>query len=455
MEDDQPEEVERLRDWTGRLDAFTSKLDDIDGDDATDFCHTACDAWQAVAFAEPPPPATPAMLVILEALEALSNLMMTATMDYYDTPDVRDRMTREVAQQSLTETLENILRECRHWLDGRLPSAEEIKQRNNRAINRLQSAKEAGEKLQAQQEADEAQAAADPYGAILGYHDPNHPDVAICFIKICSFSEDENKRYGDAYERLRKMLDSELYNHIADTSEVFCELVAATIRDLQNRSLSLSNEDATDERRRKIRSALISYVSALVMHREQTIRSAVTAFGRNSAEAIEVKQLLDGLRDDSFGYRWLEASRDALLHCDINAFKFGFSASLEDGSDVQIYMDRMFMLDITKQSTQKKWLKRNELAARTSDPAVADMIDDIHPRMAQLQDKLDKIMYPNVARDSGVVKELIGRFNGKKGLYALQSGPGFTHRRRVPPFHRLAPRVLLFAHTVKDAASVG
>jgi hypothetical protein len=37
----------------------------------------------------------------------------------------------------------------------------------------------------------------------------------------------------------------------------------------------------------------------------------------------------------------------------------------------------------------------------------------------------------------------------------LQSGPGFTHRCRVPPFHRLAPRVLLFADTYKDAASAG
>jgi len=36
MEDDEPEDLERVRDWIGRLEAFASVLDDIDGDDATD-----------------------------------------------------------------------------------------------------------------------------------------------------------------------------------------------------------------------------------------------------------------------------------------------------------------------------------------------------------------------------------------------------------------------------------
>ena len=73
------------------------------------------------------------------------------------------------------------------------------------------------------------------------------------------------------------------------------------------------------------------------------------------------------------------------------------------------------------------------------------MIKAIQPKMVELQGKLDKIMYPNVTEDAAVIKELISRFNGRQGLYALQTGPGFTRRLGVPPFHRLAPRVLAFA----------
>jgi hypothetical protein len=43
MEDDQ-EALDQVRDWIGRLEAFASALDDIDGDDATDFCDSALDA---------------------------------------------------------------------------------------------------------------------------------------------------------------------------------------------------------------------------------------------------------------------------------------------------------------------------------------------------------------------------------------------------------------------------
>ena len=46
MEDDEQEDVDRVRDWIGRLEAFVAALDDIDGDDATDFCDNACEAWQ-------------------------------------------------------------------------------------------------------------------------------------------------------------------------------------------------------------------------------------------------------------------------------------------------------------------------------------------------------------------------------------------------------------------------
>jgi hypothetical protein len=50
-----------------------------------------------------------------------------------------------------------------------------------------------------------------------------------------------------------------------------------------------------------------------------------------------------------------------------------------------------------------------------------------------------------VAQNADVVKELIGRFEGRRGMYAIQTGPGFTQRVKLPPFSLLAPHVLAFA----------
>lgn len=141
-----------------------------------------------------------------------------------------------------------------------------------------------------------------------------------------------------------------------------------------------------------------------------------------------------------------------MQHGDINAFKYDFTARLHGEPAVKVDMDRKFMLEFTKQ-TRKKWLKRSELEARTSDPSVLDMIKAIQPKMIDMQDKLDKIMYPHMADDAATVKELIGRFEGRKGLYAMQTGPGFTRRLGVSPFHRLAPRVLAFADNYRPDAS--
>lgn len=40
MEDDEREELERVGEWIGRLKAFTAALDDIEGDDATNYVTT-------------------------------------------------------------------------------------------------------------------------------------------------------------------------------------------------------------------------------------------------------------------------------------------------------------------------------------------------------------------------------------------------------------------------------
>ena len=284
----------------------------------------------------------------------------------------------------------------------------------------------------------------DPYGAILGYRDDNR-DVGLIFDKVCSFTEAQHKRYCDAHERLRKMVDSEVLRHISDESDAVIGGVIGILQDLQGDRISLLDEDAWDEHRRKLRSALISFTSALQIHEDQTIRAARNAFSRNTPEEQAVLALFNDLKTTSFEYRWLGEMRDALLHGDINAFKYDFTARLHGDPEVNVYMDRGYMLQFTREARSKPWLKRSELEQTTSDPSVLDMIKALQPEMGQLQEKADAILHPNVAVDAATIRELIGRFEGRHGLYALRNGPGFTRGTGIPPLHRLAPRVLAFA----------
>ena len=268
----------------------------------------------------------------------------------------------------------------KRWLSEGLPSADQVQQRFVAVAADLKESMDVLGKRKAKMDAEDAEAAADQYGAILIHRDPSVSDVPI-FEKLCSFSEEENTRYGQAYDRLRRMIDSELLEHISDESDRLCDVLIGVLRELQSQRVSPGDQDAMDERRRKIRSALISFTAALQIHEHQTIRSARRTQGLDRAQVEAVKALFADLKETSFEYRWLEALRDALQHGDINAFKWSFNVNVRADPEVKINMDRAFMLEFIKENRNRPWLKRRELEEMGSDPNVLDMIKAIQPLM--------------------------------------------------------------------------
>lgn len=96
-------------------------------------------------------------------------------------------------------------------------------------------------------------------------------------------------------------------------------------------------------------------------------------------------------------YGWLEELR-APFSTATSMPWVGFRASVHAEPTANVYMKKQFMLDFTAQSTQKKWLKRQELENRESDPSVLDMIKAIQPLMGPPQEKLDRIRTRTQAR---------------------------------------------------------
>lgn len=442
MESNDQDEVENVRVWVERLAAFASGLDGIEGDNATDFANNALEALQAVVMPHVVATKSPAMLLALEALVAVAQATADVIMDWADTPDVRDRYTRDTAH--LKAAMDGVLSTCRRWFSEGLPTQDEVVQRIAGAAKQMQEVMELIGKRNGELVVQDAEAEADPYGAILVHVDLTRSDVPI-FDKMCSLTEEEDKRYRVAYERLRKMLDSELLIHISDESDRFLDALEAILMDLGENRIGIFDQDALDERRRKVRSALISFTSALQSHEDQSVRAVRDTFGRRSPQEQAVLALFADLKAKSFEYRWLLKMRDALLHGDINAFKYDFAARLQGENAVNVYMDRQYMFDFTKEE-RGKWLKRNELETMASDPSVLDMIRALQPLMGPLQEKLDRILYPDAGVDAATVREFLARYpDGAQGQRALQSGPGFTRRNQCPPLTPLAARVLAFA----------
>jgi hypothetical protein len=441
------QEVGLVRDWVDRLELFrSSTLGAFDGGTPSDLCEKACDAWKEIAMADPPPLTSAAILIILDSFAALSEVLATVTIDWADTPDARDRLTPADVKRLIRNRLGSVVNEGRRWLVEGLPTGDEVAQRTASGAASMRAAMETLASKNNELNAQDAAADVERYGAVLLYRDPSQSDAPI-FTKVASFTEEENSRYTKAHERLRRMIDSELLRHISDESDRLCDVLIGVLRELQDRDISLNDEDAMDERRRRIRSALISFTAALQIHEYQTIRSVRKTQGLDRSHVAAVKELFEELKKTSFEYRWLEALRDALQHGDINAFKWDFTVSVDAEPEVTVKLDRVFMLEFINDNRNKPWLKRRELEELGADPSVLDMIKAVQPLMGRLQEKLDAVLYPNVADDVATVRELISRFEGRQGRYFLQAGPGFTRRRLAPSLTALAPRVLDFAAT--------
>lgn len=79
----------------------------------------------------------------------------------------------------------------------------------------------------------------------------------------------------------------------------------------------------------------------------------------------------------------------------------GENAPTVHGSPVHVRLHR--------EPQNKPWLKRSELQDRDSDPSVLDMIKSVQPLMGPLQEKLDRLLYPNAGEDAAIVRELLAR----------------------------------------------
>ncbi|WP_326544693.1 hypothetical protein QGN31_06570 [Mycobacterium sp. 2-64] len=427
--------------WTGWLDDFIGGLSALPGETATDFCCAAGDEWKRCVMEDPPAPDSAAMLALLGAVRAITQVASSAALD--------ERITRGAADATLRAALEGVRHDAQGWVDYGPPPADEIQDRVKAVGATLKHAQDALANRVAEDEADDAYAREHPYGAILGYQDPE-VEADIIFTQVSEFTEDEQNRYAQAHDRLRQLIDQDLFSYVSDSSDAFIDVVCEVLRDIQNQVFSLSNMDESHERIRRIRSALIAFTSALHIHQDQTYYLVKHKFGDESDEHKAVRKLFNDIYSGCFGYRWLIELRHVMLHINMNAFTIAFTARLNAEAEVILGMSRYWM---SKSSgVMGKAYKRTELEAMTDDPSVLDMIKVLIPAFGPLQDKIDAIMFPaaEVAEDVETVRELIGRFNGRRGMYALQTGPGFTRRLRTPSFSPLDPRVLAYAEQYQE-----
>ncbi|MFC9355177.1 hypothetical protein ACFTZB_01140 [Rhodococcus sp. NPDC057014] len=348
------------------------------------------------------------------------------------------RVTVGVARDAVAATVSGAIVRAEDWLVNGALAPEIAAQRVEEFRVRMQAMQD---DLAAQIAAENSPSSA--HGALLGYTDPAI-DAAVIFTQVCSFTDEEHERYSAAYQRLKRRVDRGLLMYVFDELDVFMDVLERALRDVGDGKFRWNIPDAADEFCRRIRSGVVTVSSAFHVHQTQTYWLIQDKFGgTKTAEYEAAQKLFHDLYNRCSGYQWLLQLRHTMLHISIEAAAVCTRASINEDPVLEVNMDREWMKKSS--GVMDKKYNREPLLAMTTDPSVITMTQEAMPALAAIQDQLDDILYPETSEDAAIVRELIGRFEGREGMYALQLGPGFTKAVRVPPYQLLSPKVLTFA----------
>ncbi|WP_280369167.1 hypothetical protein [Nocardia abscessus] len=210
-----------------------------------------------------------------------------------------------------------------------------------------------------------------------------------------------------------------------------------------------------DARGLSIRDAVAAHVLAVAnayfVYREQRREQAKQLGEQRGDDTFDrVKGHLDALYDGCAAYRWLVESRNALVHLDLmGTVILGLSIGTSREPMIDLRLARRTILQTRNMNQRNMAAHRAELESLPDDPAVLELLKEVLQVIGDTDKEVRKAMYPEEVLDdaAATVRELIGRFQGQRGTYCLQTGPGFTEEHRIPQHMRLSVEVLAFAQS--------
>lgn len=275
------------------------------------------------------------------------------------------------------------------------------------------------------------------------------------FRPVESFTREEHDWYKDAHEVLRDYLSKSMILFVTNESSNLLDYLI-TIGSAMKRDRRIID---TDENGVDIRDAAaartLALTNAYFVYREQRREQAKHLGEARGDDTFDrVQSSLRQLYKDCFGYRWLVESRNALVHMDLRAVELSVGVRNGDNDGTEIDYTLTIARDIVLQTANLKKPHmadyRTELESLTGNLVVIELLEQALPAVVGADKEIRDAMYPQsiIQKNAEIVRGLIRRFSGRRGVYCMQTGPGFTRETKIPPHIRLDPNVLSFADSL-------
>lgn len=250
------------------------------------------------------------------------------------------------------------------------------------------------------------------------------PSVDAKFVIHTQFVMDEEdfERYRSAYKAVFDIVEATFFVYVREACRgLFAAWEESNQRFLNGEMSALGSADVKIQVGTQLRTATLSACASLVYHQERTYDLISERFGAESSQMSEAKSLFGELYDECFGYRYLYKLRNVMVHESMLAAALKWQAMNSPIGPIaltEINMDRALLIESKKVGAKL----REELASLPGDPSVLQMLGEAVPALRDVNEKLLRIIEPNLQSECEAIVEFDRRYEGAMGVRGLISG---------------------------------
>lgn len=275
----------------------------------------------------------------------------------------------------------------------------------------------------------------EPFYSAMLMHGSSMPGVKVQLSVVNEFLADEHKRYDEAYGRLLAILETGIYAYVRRTMVAIQEAMEDDARQIVEGEIDSTQPGDSVNLAMRMRSAVLSFCSALHMHQEHNNLEAIDRYGDGSKVHNKIRRAFNRLYERSPEYRILWHLRNTMVHHALDVVSINATGFIDGNATPQaISYPRVNLQAIAELNPKISEAMKKELLGRRHDPLVLELVGKAMPLVQETNRRVVKLLNPDLDEVCATVREFDSLFGGRDGVRCLTS----EHSTNEPPPLRIS-----------------
>ncbi|MCZ4079578.1 hypothetical protein O1W68_16640 [Rhodococcus sp. H36-A4] len=265
-----------------------------------------------------------------------------------------------------------------------------------------------------------------PFYAALLLHDPtprpgdwrrrkkNKPTLQ--WSVIAEFTKADYERYNDAYQTLNNLLNVNVFTYMRYTMFNLENAIQSDIDEMLSGRFAFGTQEEIVRVGIRMRSASLSFCSALHYHQEHTYKEVIGKHGDGSKQHKKIQRIFNRLFEKSPEYRLLYHTRNTMIHYTMDTITIDAGAAINRDKKKTAYsnpeVDISAIVDLNTEISDKY---REELRAGPQRYSIQGLARTAFPLVDEANDRILRIMHTDLDIACKEVIEFDKLFDGKIG----------------------------------------